>query len=109
MNALSDLALSLMNTNFWLSAFITYGLLINLLAFALMALDKHKATHRQWRIRERTLYIIALLGGAFGIWIGIYFCHHKTKKKQFILSVFPMLLFQLVIAAGTLFYAFSLI
>ena len=98
-----------MNLKLWLSIFISYAILINLLAFFLMAWDKHRAMHQQWRIRERTLYVIALIGGAFGIWVGMYFCRHKTKKKQFILSVFPMLLFQIVIVAVTLFYAFSLI
>ena len=43
-----------------------YLVLINLAALVLMAEDKRRAKRRLWRIRERTLFAFALLGGSVG-------------------------------------------
>ena len=43
-----------------------YLVLINLAALVLMAEDKRRAKRRLWRIRERTLFALALLGGSVG-------------------------------------------
>ena len=43
-----------------------YLVLINLAALVLMAEDKRRAKRRLWRIRERTLFALALLGGQCG-------------------------------------------
>ncbi len=67
--------------------FIPFGLLyiicINLAGFFSMLLDKRKAIHKKWRISERTLFLIALAGGAAGSLVGMYTFHHKTKHWYF--------------------------
>lgn len=68
-----------------------YVLLINILGILFMFLDKRKAMKKKWRISENTLMLIALIGGALGILIGMYSFRHKTKHKKFILGV-PVLL-----------------
>lgn len=40
-----------------------YLLLINCVGFGAMALDKYKAERAYWRIPEKTIFIITLLGG----------------------------------------------
>ena len=42
-----------------------YLIILNLLAFLLMGLDKAKARRHRWRIPEKTLFLSALLGGRF--------------------------------------------
>ena len=63
--------------------FIVYFVSINLISFVIMFIDKKKAIHRKWRIAEDTLLLLSLLGGCFGMLIGMYFFHHKTKKLKF--------------------------
>ena len=51
--------------------------------FFTMGVDKARARNGEWRIAERTLYALALVGGAFGITIGSGIFHHKTRKDSF--------------------------
>ena len=50
-------------------------MIMNILAFCLMGIDKHRARTRQWRIPERVLFGAALLGGSAGAWAGMYLFH----------------------------------
>jgi len=58
-------------------------LLINLTGILFMALDKRKARKNLWRIPEKTLFLIAFLGGALGCIFGMYRFHHKTQHASF--------------------------
>ena len=62
---------------------LIYFLLINLLLFILMGIDKRKAGTNKWRIKEKTLFILCLLGGSIGGIIGMYTFRHKTKHLKF--------------------------
>ena len=57
--------------------------LVNLVAFALMGVDKQRARTHQWRVPEKTLFLAALLFGGTGGTIGMFFFHHKTKHWYF--------------------------
>ena len=58
-------------------------LLINLTGILLMALDKRKARKNLWRIPEKTLFLVAFLGGSLGCMFGMYRFHHKTLHASF--------------------------
>lgn len=77
--------------------FFIYLLLINALAFALMLIDKRKAIKSHWRIPEKTLLGVALLGGSLGCLLGMHTARHKTKHLQFSIGV-PILFAIQVIA-----------
>jgi len=62
-----------------------YILCLSLLGFALMGIDKRKAARNAWRIRERTLILIAFIGGGIGSFLGMYIFHHKTKHTKFVI------------------------
>ena len=64
---------------------------MNLLAFAMMGLDKAKAKRGAWRIPEMTLFLVTALFGGLGGTAGMYFFRHKTKHWYFKLG-FPALL-----------------
>ena len=66
--------------------FAYYGI-INLTAFLIMGWDKQKSIHNGWRIPEKYLLFFSLIGGAIGIFAGMYFWRHKTKKVLFYLGV----------------------
>ncbi len=65
-------------------------LLMSVFAFALMGIDKRRAVQNKWRIRERTLFVCAILLGAVGGTAGMFLFHHKTRHLSFRLA-FPAL------------------
>lgn len=71
--------------------FIIYLIVINLIGVFIMYIDKKRAKYGRWRIPEKTLILIALLGGSIGCLIGMYTFRHKTQKIKFILG-FPTIL-----------------
>ena len=73
-------------------------MIMNILAFCLMGIDKHRARTRQWRIPERVLFGAALLGGSVGAWAGMYLFHHKTKHWYFVVGMPAILILQMCIA-----------
>lgn len=62
-------------------AFFLY--VLNLLTFAIMGADKHAAKANLRRVPERMLFLLALLGGALGGTVGIFYFRHKTKHWYF--------------------------
>lgn len=56
---------------------------VSLLGFVVMGIDKLLAVWRRNRVRERTLWLTALLGGFVGIFLGGFVFHHKTSKAEF--------------------------
>ena len=70
---------------------IIYLLLINLIGVYVMWADKRRAKKNLWRISEKVLFIVALLGGAFGTTYGMYQFRHKTKHWYFKFG-FPLIL-----------------
>lgn len=72
--------------------------LINAAAFAAMGLDKWKARHDRWRIRERTLFLLAILGGSPGAILGMLLFRHKTRHWYFRYGLPAILLLQLAAA-----------
>ncbi len=67
--------------------FYLYLILINALGFALMLLDKRRAVKNLWRISERTLLLISLLGGCLGTLMGMRLARHKTRKPAFSIGI----------------------
>lgn len=62
---------------------IYFLITINLFSFFVMFLDKKKAEFQKQRISEKSLFILAILFGAIGIYFGMFIFHHKTKKWYF--------------------------
>ena len=69
-----------------------YLIFINVAAFALYGIDKHRAKRGAWRIPEKTLLGAAALGGGVGALLGMRAFRHKTRKLKFTLGVPAILL-----------------
>ena len=81
------------------SIIILYLIIINLLAFLLMGLDKRKAKRHKWRIPEKTLFLSAIIGGSIGALLGMQVFRHKTKHASFRIGMPCILILQLALAA----------
>ncbi|NOH17168.1 DUF1294 domain-containing protein [Clostridium cochlearium] len=77
--------------------FKCYFILINLLGLLFMYIDKEKAKRSKWRIKESTLFSIAMLGGSIGAYIGMKTFRHKTKHAKFKYGIPIIILIQLLI------------
>lgn len=72
-----------------LAIYSYFGILSIILLF-LMYNDKQKAVKKEWRIAEKTLFTMAIAGGAVGGVLGMYLFRHKTKHNAFAFG-FPLL------------------
>jgi len=74
-----------------------YLLVINLIAFLMMGLDKWRAKRDRWRIPEKALFLSALLGGSLGSILGMQVFRHKTQHWYFRFGMPLILILQLVL------------
>ncbi|MGI6123740.1 MAG: DUF1294 domain-containing protein [Acetivibrionales bacterium] len=77
--------------------FSTYILIINMVAFCVSGFDKSASIHNRRRIPEKTLFILAIIGGSVGIYASMYFFRHKTKHLSFIIGIPAIILIQLAL------------
>ncbi len=61
-----------------------------------MFLDKRKAKKHKWRISEKNIFLIALLGGSLGCLLGMNIFRHKTKHWYFRFGLPTILVLQVV-------------
>ena len=76
---------------------VYYFILISIIAFITIYIDKQKAIKHQWRIKEATLFLISIIGGSLGTLLGMYTFHHKTKHRKFTLGIPVILILQLLL------------
>lgn len=85
-----------------------YYVLMNLILYIAMCIDKKRAIKDGWRIPEKNLYLLAVLGGGLGGLVAMVFKHHKNRHLDFIL-VFTMTCILHMIVAFLLISKFSFI
>lgn len=71
--------------------------MLNLISFAVTGIDKYKSKHNKWRIKERTLFILAAVGGSIGVLLGIYAFRHKTKHMTFVVGIPIIIIIQVLL------------
>jgi len=66
--------------------FIAYAALLiiaSVITFMVYAWDKRQARQHKWRVSERTLHVLELLGGWPGAWLAMRWLRHKSVKRSF--------------------------
>ena len=96
MNSIRDILL-----RFW-PWLLGWAGVMSLLVFCLMGFDKRRAKRDGWRVRERTFFLVALLGGALGGVLGMHLFRHKTRHWYFRYGLPAILLLQLGLAGWAL-------
>ena len=76
---------------------VIYLAIVNVATFFTFGIDKLKAKHAKWRIREAALLMLAVLGGSIGALLGMKVWHHKTMHKMFKYGVPAILIVQIAL------------
>ena len=76
---------------------LIFLLLINILGFVIMGIDKRKARNKSFRISEKTFFIVSLLGGSLGTWVGMYLFRHKTRHWYFVAFIPVISVLQIIL------------
>lgn len=72
-----------------------YFLFISLVAFIVTVHDKRAARKEAWRVPEKTLFIIASLGGALAMYPTMLLIRHKTLHKRFMIGLPVIIVIQI--------------
>ncbi|RJX24608.1 MAG: DUF1294 domain-containing protein [Dethiobacter sp.] len=90
-----DLSLDLLkDLNMLLALFFVA---LNILSFFLIKFDKKRAIQHQWRVPERSLFVLAFAGGAVGTYLGMIFFRHKTKQFLFTRGIAALMALNVII------------
>ena len=76
---------------------------VNLVTLTVYGVDKAKARRGAWRVPEKTLFLLPLLGGSVGALLGMLVFRHKTKHWYFVWGIPLILLAQIALAVWVYF------
>ncbi len=81
------------------SLVICYFIAVNVVTLVLYALDKCSAlTNGKFiRIPERTLHVLALVGGSLGALVGQFVFRHKVRKTSFLIVYYLIVVLQALV------------
>ena len=83
----------------WLAVYLAA---INLATIIVYGADKRRARKGKWRVPEKTLFLLPLLGGSVGALLGMRVFHHKTRHWYFVWGIPAILLAQIALAVWLL-------
>jgi uncharacterized membrane protein YsdA (DUF1294 family) len=70
---------------------------VNIFSFALVGFDKKKSFEQGERSPEVLFFLLAVLFGSLGVFLGIFVFHHKTRKVYFPVGIGLMLIQQIAL------------
>lgn len=70
---------------------------INIIAIFITIWDKRAAINGAWRIPEKTLFVLCLLGGCPGMYLTMRIIRHKTLHKRFMIGIPLIFVIQLAL------------
>lgn len=82
----------------WGTVLLVWLAAVNLVTFAVYGIDKAKAKRGAWRVPEKTLFLLPLLGGSLGALLGMKVFRHKTKHWYFVWGIPLILVAQIALA-----------
>ena len=84
----------------WATAWL---IAVSVMALAVTVWDKRRARRQAWRVPERTLWLVAALGGAAAMYATMCVVRHKTLHRVFMIGL-PLLVLAQVGAVLALWY-----
>lgn len=83
--------------NFILSYGYIYLIIISLISVIVTVVDKLAAKFHKWRIPEKTLFILSILGGSVAMLLTMLLIRHKTRHKRFMIGIPLIIIIQIAI------------
>ena len=80
------------------AALLIYLAAVNVIAFVVYGADKRRAKKERRRVPEKTLFLLAFIGGSVGAWAGMYTFRHKTRHWYFVWGIPAILAVQIALA-----------
>lgn len=77
---------------------ILYLIIINVVGIIVTVYDKLAAKKHNWRVKEKTLFILSAVGAGVSIYITMLLIRHKTKHKSFMIGIPVIIILELIIA-----------
>ncbi len=109
--SLPDALIALKQSITWPVVIASYALFINLVAYIMYGVDKHRSQQKSKdgkrkkdRISEAALIWIAVFGGSIGAIMGMFGFHHKTQHKKFTILLPLIFVFQVAIIGYIAFF-----
>ena len=78
-------------------AICVYLALISIFAIGITLADKGAAKSGSWRIKERTLLLVAALGGSVAMFVTMRCTRHKTQHAKFMIGIPLIIVLQIAI------------
>lgn len=78
-------------------ALVGYLALVNLIAFTVYGADKRRAKKDRRRVPEKTLFLLAIIGGSLGAFLGMRLFHHKTRHWYFVWGIPAIMVLQIAL------------
>ncbi len=83
---------------------LMYFILISLLSIIVTIIDKINSINRKWRVSERSLLLLAIIGGAVAMYSVMRIIRHKTLHNKFMLGLPIIIILQIILIV---FYAIN--
>lgn len=78
-----------------MNLFSIYFIVINIGTFLVMLEDKNRAINQRFRIPEKVLFLLTILGGSLGILAAMRFIRHKSNKNSFKITITLIVMLQI--------------
>jgi uncharacterized membrane protein YsdA (DUF1294 family) len=75
-----------------------YWIILSIISCTVTITDKYRAKSGKWRIRESTLFVLAILGGSAVMLLTMLLIRHKTKHVKFMLGIPVIMVLQAALA-----------
>ena len=76
---------------------LIYLAIINLISIIVTISDKSRSKKNKWRVKEKTLFTLAFLGGSISMYITMRIIRHKTKHLSFMLGIPAIIVLQFIL------------
>lgn len=86
---------------------IIYLVIINLCTFFVFLWDKIRAKQGEWRVKESTILLLAVMGGTPAAFIARALFRHKTRKQPFGYILIGIAVVQILLTVGIIIYRTS--
>ena len=89
-----------------LKIILIYIAAISLISIITTVWDKHCAKRDMWRVPEKTLIIMSILGGSVAMYATMKMIRHKTKHPKFMVGIPVIIILQIAAIAAVWYFLY---